>query len=377
MALFLYVNVQILPFEVLYLLSGNEWKISRCHRSTGRLMKPGSVAYNGDMWNIIGHRQLLGFFEHAQRSKRLSHAYLLTGPAQVGKRTLALAFAQAILCTAADANPPGSPCGACSACVKVQNGSYPDLKIVVPEDGKKALGIDPIRDLSLAAALHPQEGSYSIFILPHAELMSLPAANALLKTLEEPAPHTILLLTAVDEQLLPTTIASRCQVLPVALVNAQDMQAALMERWDIDEARARELSMLAAGRPGWAITASQNQEVEEQRASWFQMMATLCESGPTQRIKLAAKLAHDTERLDELLAVWLTWWRELLLSSEGYKLSGSQASARREGYVRQLQPAEARGVIERLQEALRQLEENANPRFVLENLVLAFPTFRA
>ncbi|HLW01521.1 MAG TPA: DNA polymerase III subunit delta' [Ktedonobacterales bacterium] len=340
-------------------------------------MNPASVAYNQGMWNIIGHRQLLGFFEHAQRSQHLSHAYLLAGPAQVGKRTLALAFAQAMLCTAEDASPPGSPCGVCAGCVKVQNGSHPDLSVVQPEAGKKTLSIDTIRSLLRAAALQPQEGSYNIFILPNAELMTLEAANALLKTLEEPAPHTILLLTTVDEQLLPKTIASRCQVLLVSLVNAHDMQAALMERWDVDEARAQELSTLAAGRPGWAITASQNQELEEERASWFQMMATLCESGPTQRIKLAAKLIHDTERLDDLLAVWLIWWRELLLSSEGYKLPGSQESAQRERYARQIQPAEARAAIERLQEALRQLEENANPRFVLENLLLALPTFQA
>jgi DNA polymerase-3 subunit delta' len=249
--------------------------------------------------------------------------------------------------------------------------------MVVPELGKKTLGIAPIRALSLAAAMHPQEGNYSIFILPNAERMSIEAANALLKTLEEPPPHTILLLTTVDEQLLPKTIASRCQVLPVALVNAQDIQAALMERWGIDEARAKSLSILAAGRPGWAINASRNQELEEERNSWFQVMATLCESGPTQRIKLAAKLAHDAERLDELLAVWLIWWRELLLSSEGYEPPGSQENAQRERYARQLQPADAREVVGRLLEALRQLEENSNPRFVLENLVLALPTFQA
>src|SRR5262249_26497463 len=145
------------------------------------------------------HRQLLGFFEQAVRSKRLSHAYLFTGPAQIGKRTLALAFAQAMLCTGEEASPPGSPCGACSACVKVQNGTHPDVSMILPEDGKKSIGVDTIRALILAAALQPQEGSYSIFVLPDAELMTIEAANALLKTLEEPAAHTVLLLTTVDE----------------------------------------------------------------------------------------------------------------------------------------------------------------------------------
>src|ERR1051326_4689848 len=112
-------------------------------------MEPKRVEYNEGMWNIIGHRQLLGFFEQAQRSKRLSHAYLFTGPAQIGKRTLALAFAQAMLCTGEEANPPGSPCGTCSACVKVQNGTHPDLSIILPDDGKKSIGVDTIRALIL------------------------------------------------------------------------------------------------------------------------------------------------------------------------------------------------------------------------------------
>lgn len=93
-------------------------------------------------------------------------------------------------------------------------------------------------------------------------------------------------------------------------------------------------------------------------------------------MKLAAKLVHDTEKLDELLAVWLIWWRELLLASEGYTLPGGQDARQRERYVRQLQPAVARRVIAHIQEALRYLEQNANPRLVLENLVLELPSFR-
>ena len=166
------------------------------------------------MWNIIGHQQTLTFFEHAQSLGHLAHAYLLTGPAQVGKRTLALALGQALLCIKDAAAPPGGPCGTCQACAKVQNGAHPDLRVVYPTESKTVLGIEEIRELIGAAALQPQEGRYSIFILPKAERLSIPAANAFLKTLEEPSPHTILFLTATDDQLLPPTIISRCQVLP-------------------------------------------------------------------------------------------------------------------------------------------------------------------
>ncbi|HEU5368391.1 MAG TPA: hypothetical protein VFU69_08010, partial [Ktedonobacterales bacterium] len=297
------------------------------------------------------------------------------GPAQVGKRTLALAFAQAILCTAEQASPPHSPCGVCPACLKVQNSSHPDLSIILPDEGKKIVSIENIRAFVRATSLQPQEGQYSIFVLPNAERLMTDSVYTLLKTLEEPAPHTILLLTTVDEQLLPRTIASRCQVLPVALVNDREIEMALIQRWDVSPERARKLSILAAGRSGWAINASQHEELEAERTSWFQIIAALCESGPTQRIKMVAKLLRDTEKLDELLSVWLIWWRELLFASEGYQLPTSQENSQRERFGRQVQPAEARRVIEHIQEAMRQLEQNANPRMVLETLLLELPAF--
>lgn len=327
------------------------------------------------MWNIIGHQQTLTFFEHARASGHLAHAYLLTGPAQVGKRTLALAFGQALLCIKDATIPPGSPCGTCQACVKVQNGAHPDLRVIRPAEGKKALGIDEIRELIGAAALQPQEGRYSIFVLPRAEMLTNEAANAFLKTLEEPAPQTILFLTATDDQLLPATIISRCQVLPLGLVNTHEISAALVERRAISQEQAQELSVLAAGRPGWAIAASQNPELQEQRAAWFALMETICTSGPAQRMKIGATLARDTEQLDELLMVWLSWWREALLSLEGIPPSEGLRGYLSQ-YARQIPPETARQVIRQIQEAAQQLEQNAQPRLVVETLLLQLPQIK-
>ena len=328
------------------------------------------------MWNIIGHQQTLTFFERARSSGHLAHAYLLTGPAQVGKRALALALGQALLCLADSSTPPGSPCGTCQACVKVQNGTHPDLRVVYPAESKNVLGIDEIRNLIGAAALQPQEGRYSIFVLPKAERLSLPAANALLKTLEEPAPRTILFLTATDEHLLLATIISRCLVLPLGLVNTHDISVALVERWGISHEQAQELSILSAGRPGWAIAASQNPELQEHRAAWFELMDTLCTSGPAQRMKIATTLARDTEQIDDLLMVWLSWWRAALLSLEGVSSSESQRGKHLGQYARQVRPDTARQVIRQIQEAAQQLEQNAQPRLVLETLLLELPQIK-
>jgi DNA polymerase-3 subunit delta' len=337
------------------------------------LARVAEFSYNASMWKIIGHRQALAFFEHSRSSEHLSHAYLLTGPAQVGKETLALAFAQALFCLAEQTIPPGSPCGECRACVRVQTGTHPDLRIVQPAPGKKSLGIDEIRTLIAAAALQPQEGRFSVFVLPNAESLTIEAANALLKTLEEPAPHTIIFLTAIDDQLLPATIASRCQGLPLGPVNITDMSTALVAQWGVSSEQAQELSLLSAGRPGWAIAASQNPEMQEQRARWFQIMETLCTGGPAQRMKIATQIAREAEQLDGILAVWLSWWREILLSLEGAPVSGRRHDSHVEKYIQQIPPEAARQVLKQIQEAARQIEQNAQPRLVLETLLLDLP----
>ncbi len=328
------------------------------------------------MWKIIGHRQTLTFFEHSRSSEHLSHAYLLTGPAQVGKETLALAFAQALLCLAEQTIPPGSPCGECRACVRVQTGTHPDLRVVQPAPGKKSLGIDEIRTLIAAAALQPQEGRSSIFVLPNAESLTIEAANALLKTLEEPAPHTIIFLTVSNDQLLPATIVSRCQVLPLGLVNTTDISTALVGQWGVSSEQAQELSLLSAGRPGWAIAASQNPEIQEQRAGWFQIMETLCTSGPAQRMKIATNIAREAEQLDEIFAVWLSWWREVLLSLEGAQASRHHQASQSDHALRQIRPDVARQVLKQIQEAAQQIEQNAQPRLVLETLLLDLPQIK-
>jgi DNA polymerase-3 subunit delta' len=327
------------------------------------------------MWKIIGHRQLLAFFETVQNSGQPRHAYLLSGPSQVGKKTLLRTFAQALLCQA-ELPRQGGPCGECTACLKVQHGTSPDVSRVRPAEGKKTIGVDEIRQLLRDAALRPQESRYRIFLLPDCELMTPEAANALLKTLEEPPQHTILLLSTNNEAALLSTILSRCQVLPVGLVASAEIKAALMADWGQTEEQARILSMLAAGRPGWAINASQDEALREQRLEWIAALVRLCSSSTAQRLSAAAKLAQDREHLEALLEVWLLWWREVLLVAEGGQPSGLLAD---EHLALALQSggSAARAVIAAIQTALEQLEQNASARMVLETLALEFPTIQA
>ncbi|RMF26035.1 MAG: DNA polymerase III subunit delta', partial [Chloroflexi bacterium] len=149
-------------------------------------------------WPVIGHEGAVALLQRAVMTGRLGHAYLFTGPTGVGKGTLAQALAQAVLCTG-----DAPPCGRCRACRLVEAGHHPDLHWLAPQDG--SLKIEQVRELERQLALTPVEGSRHVAVLEGMEQATVGAANALLKTLEEPPPAVLLiLLTEEADALLPT-----------------------------------------------------------------------------------------------------------------------------------------------------------------------------
>ena len=144
-------------------------------------------------------------------SDRIPHALLMQGPAGLGQSVLAALFARRLLC----AEPGEMPCGHCHSCHLFEAGTHPDYQCVGPEEPGKAIKVDAIRKLINDLSLKPQYGGYRVFVVDQAEQMNLSSANALLKTLEEPAEQTVLLLITHRPSRLPLTILSRCQKLSI------------------------------------------------------------------------------------------------------------------------------------------------------------------
>lgn len=140
-------------------------------------------------------------------SGRLPHALLFSGAHGIGKQSLAEALIARTLCT----DPGEQACGHCHACQMLASGYHPDLLRISPEDGKRQIRIDPIRQVNEVVAQTAQQGGYRVIVLSPAEAMNVAASNALLKSLEEPGEKTLfVLLSDVPSRLLPT-ILSRCQ----------------------------------------------------------------------------------------------------------------------------------------------------------------------
>src|SRR5574340_671842 len=205
-------------------------------------------------WNIVGHEHAINTLRRALLAQRVRHAYLFTGPEHIGKTLLAQRFAQTLLCAGGeDPNiAPQNPCNTCLSCRKVMHGNHPDVHYIRRPPDKQFILIEQVRALQADAARKTMEGRRSVFIIDGMQDMNVQAANCLLKTLEEPEPDVVLLLTVTDPGLLLPTILSRVQQIPMHLLTSTQIKSALEERWRVAPDEATLIAALAAGRMGWA-----------------------------------------------------------------------------------------------------------------------------
>jgi DNA polymerase III delta' subunit len=209
---------------------------------------------------LIGHQAVAGLL--AREAARPAHAYLFTGPSGVGKATVARGFATLILCPQRGDHPE-----ACRSCRRVASGNHPDLVVVEPE-GRTSLGVDQARSVVSQASLVPVESDRRVFLFAEAELMTEQAANSLLKTLEEPGSSLVFILVAESEDDFPETVASRCRQVRLGRVSEEELTEALEGR-GLASDEARVVSLVAGGRPGFALALATRPEAAQLRKLWL------------------------------------------------------------------------------------------------------------
>ncbi|HEX5545963.1 MAG TPA: DNA polymerase III subunit delta' [Ktedonobacterales bacterium] len=323
---------------------------------------------------IYGNQQARARLERAALGDAVSHAWLLTGPADIGKTTLALEFARLLQCTGR-APTDGDPCGECASCRKIAHGAHPDVALVEPEKGKRTLGIDIVREMIRMASLAPTEGRWRIFVIPDIERMAPAGMNALLKTLEEPAPQVILLLTSSEPETLLPTVLSRCQIVPMLPLSPDEVARALSERWQVSDTEARALAGLANGRLGWAVRAAEKPELREQRIHELEELAGLATASRDERLRRAGALGTDVESARRVLELWTLWWRDVVLAAGGasHLVTSGALRTQAERLGRALGVERAQAFLRALLDAQLALEANANPRLTMEVLALDLP----
>ncbi len=326
---------------------------------------------------IVGHEWAVRLLAGSLLHDRAGHAYLITGPEQIGKMTLARTMAQALNCTA---EAHLRPCGECRACNLIQLDKHPDVRVILPDlsdRGAQSIKIDAIRRLQQDLSLSAYEARYKIALLKRFDTANLNAANAFLKTLEEPPRNVILLLTATDGDTLLPTITSRCRTIGLRPLPTDLIEETLMTRHHIQPNEANLLANLADGRLGWAVRAHEEPARLQQRQTQLDTLHQALHATVVARFALAESLARKTEALPSLLRTWLSWWRDLTLLTYGRRpgqaISNVDEIELLNEMAGQFPRAAVLASLRQTNAALRQLGQNANARLVLENVMLTYP----
>jgi DNA polymerase-3 subunit delta' len=334
------------------------------------------------MWQIIGQDRAVALLERSLETGSVSHAYMFIGPAHSGKMTLAMDLARALNCEGAD-----RPCGQCESCRKVTDLKHADVQVVgiaaddpsTESKSKTEISIDQIRQIQHTASLPPFEGKYRIYIIENAELLSIEAANALLKTLEEPESKVVFILLVTDSSLLLETVVSRCQPVEFIPVPPEIIQESLTGRWGVDLERAALLARLSRGRFGWAVSAVQDDRMVEQRSEIVENMLEVIDADIDTRFalssQLAGKFSSDRNFVFERLDILLDLWRDMLLIKTDSidNITNIDRIHELTGMVEGRSLSVIGDFIRSIQKANVELRQNANPRLVLEVLMIDMP----
>jgi len=263
--------------------------------------------------DIIGHDRPIGSLKAALSHGRLAHAYLFHGEPHIGKFFTATRLAQALNCDAPASLEQFDSCGQCRSCLQIASRTYPDY-VVIESDQESAvpqIKIDQIRDIEQQLIYRPLIGERKICLIDDADRLTIGAANALLKTLEEPPGYGLFILISSRPQALPITIRSRCQALRFTPLTHAQVETTLIAHRNISQPEARFLALYSARRIGEALTLD-IEALRAQQRECLDLVAPSTLQSITAILTVAEQLAKSGRSADVL--GWLSRWiRDLLI----------------------------------------------------------------
>ncbi len=345
-------------------------------------------------WETFGHTAAIRLLTKSFETNRLAHAYLITGPEKVGKRTLALDMACMV-----NTEPVADMFGQSTdidlskshQAERIRAGIHSDVEVIDPatelpkppkrkDVSKTTISIDHIRQIVISgSSTKPFEGMKKVFILDGAHRMVREAETSLLKILEEAPDHVLIVLTSPTAEALSQTVVSRCQLLELRSVEPQVIESKLIEQFKADEAHARLLSRLARGSPGWAIDAINDPTIIDAHNQAILRFAEIVTGSIESRFRYARQTAgqfwRDRTAVFYEIERWIEWWRDVammrhklidnLINVEWVDLFSEIAT--------EITEEQISAAVTAIENARHALEANAVPQLTLEVMMLDLP----
>ncbi len=299
---------------------------------------------------IVGHKRQWDFLKTAYEKGSLSHAYLLAGEEQIGKKSLAFKFVKFVHCQERDSGK-GKPCGSCFSCRMIEKNTHPDFLLVEHQEGAD-IKVEQVEKLLRHLSLKPSFSQYKTVIIDQAHLLNRYAQNSLLKSLEEPAGTTLIFLVTSRPYLLLDTILSRVQHLRFLPLSRKEMEL-FLQKEGAGEKEKKRIMELAQGRPGKALELIKNSALIEEEEKRREELKQILDSDLGSRFEKAKSLSKG--EVEPLLLSWMYFFRNNLL-----KALKSQA---------EVEPAVK--ILDELQRAFYLLKtSNVNKKILLQNLMI-------
>ena len=319
--------------------------------------------------DVVGHTEIIEYMKNAVKQDKVSHAYILNGPKGSGKKLLAKLFAQGLQCE----NNGDEPCNKCHSCRQAMSGNHPDI-IRVTHEKPNSISVDEIRvQINEDIQVKPYNGKYKIYIVPDADLMTVQAQNALLKTIEEPPSYAVIfLLTENADSLLPT-ICSRCVMLKLRNIKDKLVKKYLMETLEIPDYKADVCTAFAQGNVGRAIMLANSEHFNEIKEEAIQLLKNIDTMEVSDLVEAVKRITAYKIEINDYLDILMIWYRDVLIYKATKNIDRVIFSEQLDYIKERAKKSSYEGIetiLNALEKAKTRLKANVNFDLVMELLLL-------
>ena len=321
--------------------------------------------------DVVGHKNIIKYIESAVSADAVSHAYILNGERGSGKKMLANLFSMSLQCQ--NRQEDGDACGKCQSCKQALSGNHPDI-IRVTHEKPNTISVEDIRrQVNEDIQIRPYQGPYKIYIIAEADLMTVQAQNALLKTIEEPPAYAVIfLLTENAEALLPT-ITSRCVMLKLRNIRDTLIRKYLMETMHVPDYKADMCTAFAQGNMGKAIMLATSDYFNEIKEEAVHLLRNIDEMDVSELMEAVKKCMTYKLEINDYLDIIAIWYRDVLI----YKATKSVDRVVFSDQLRYIKERASKSsyegienILDGLEKAKARIKANVNFELTMELLLL-------